>query len=77
MVRSEDVTTVNPAGKHGCLCCRELALCVGLWNGEGRPVVFTAIHPVGAVSGSMSALSPTLSPEIIWDHPISHPTAHN
>lgn len=56
---------------------RELALCVGLWNEEGRPVVFTATHPVGAVSGNMSALSPTLSPEIIWDHPISHLHPHS
>lgn len=56
--------TVNPVGKQGCLWSRELALYVGLWDGEGRPVVFIATHPVGAVSGSMSALSPTLSPEV-------------
>lgn len=40
---------MNPAGKQGSLCSRELACCVGLWNWEGRPVVFIATHPVGAV----------------------------
>lgn len=78
MVRSEDVSTTNPVSKQGCLCSRELALCVGLWNGEGRPEVFIATHPVGAVSGSISALSPTLSPEITGIIPsvTFTPTAH-
>lgn len=39
-----------------------------------------ATHPVGTVTGSVSALSPTLPvatiPRSHWDHPISHLHSH-